>query len=125
MYVNDLGSAVNFCSVELYADDTLLYFASKSVATIEYNLTLDLGNVVCWLHCNFLSLSVNKTKVMLIGTHQRLSQVSDLTVQAEGHNLEAVEKFKFLGVMSDQNLSWKEHVEFIGKKISSRLGMLR
>ena len=27
--------------------------------------------------------------------------------------------------MLDQNLSWKEHVEYIGKKISSRLGMRR
>ena len=97
----------------LYADDRLLYFACKSVASIEHDLTLDLGNVICWLCFNFLSLNVNKTKVMLMGTHPRLSQVGDLTVQAEGHNLERVEKFKYVGVMSDQNLSWKEHVENI------------
>ena len=80
MYVNDLPRAVNLCYVELYADDTLLYFAGKSVATIKHNLTLDLGNVIWWLRSNVLSLNVNKIKVVLMGTHQRLSQVSDLTV---------------------------------------------
>lgn len=47
LYMNDLPSAANLCNVELYADDRLLYFAIKSVATIEHNLTLDHGNVIC------------------------------------------------------------------------------
>ena len=125
MYVNDLPRAVNNCNIELYADDTLLYFASKSVSTIESNLNLDLLNVIHWLRANFLSLNIDKTKMMLIGTHQRLATVSNFTVQANGHNIERVNKFKYLGVVVDQNLSWKDHIEYIGKKISSRLGMLR
>ena len=125
MYVNDLPSAVSICNVELYADDTLLYFANKSVSTIENNLTLDLANVIHWLRANFLSLNIGKTKMMLIGTHQRLASVNDFSIQANGHSLKWVDKFKYLGVILDQNLSWKDHVEYIGKKISSRLGMLR
>ena len=125
MYVNDLPSAIKFCNVELYADDTLLYFTSDLASTIEHNLTLDLTNITCWLRVNYLSLNINKTKLMLIGTHQRLAPVSDFTVQCNGSVLERVEKYKYLGVVLDQNLSWKEHVEYIGKKISSRLGMLR
>ena len=31
IYINDLPAAVHGCCVELYADDTLIYFASKSV----------------------------------------------------------------------------------------------
>jgi len=78
--------AVNLCNAELYADDMLLYFASKSVAMIKHNLTLDLGNVMCWLRANFLSLNIDKTNMMLIGTtHQQLNPVSNFTVQAICH----------------------------------------
>lgn len=124
MYVNDLPLAIKFCNVELYADDTLLYFTSDSASTIEHNLTLDLANITCWLRGNYLPLNIDKTKLMLIGTHQRLAPVSDFTVHGNGRVLERVGKFKYIGVVLDQNLSWKEHVEYIGKNISSRLGML-
>jgi len=33
--------------------------------------------------------------------------------------------FKYLGVLLDQTLSWKDHIDYIGSKISSRLGVLR
>ena len=35
IYINDLPLAVQGCCVELYADDTLIYFASKSVSEIQ------------------------------------------------------------------------------------------
>ena len=62
---------------------------------------------------------------MIIGAHQRLATVSNFTVQASGHNIERVNKFKYLGIVVDENLSLKDHIEYLGKKISSRLGMLR
>ena len=34
IYINDLPLVVQGCSIELYADDTLIYFASKSVSEI-------------------------------------------------------------------------------------------
>lgn len=93
MYVNYFPSAVNHCNIELYADDTLIYFSSKSVANIENNLTSDLDNVFCWLRANFLFLNIDKTKIMLVGTHQRLAAVSNFTVQANSQNLDWVDKF--------------------------------
>ena len=34
MYINNLPLAVRACSIELYADDTLIFFAVKSVSEI-------------------------------------------------------------------------------------------
>ena len=42
MYINDLLLVVKVCSVELYADDTLIFFAGKSVREIESQLSSDL-----------------------------------------------------------------------------------
>ena len=52
-------------SVELYADDTLIYFASKSVSEIQIQFTSGLTNVLSWLHANFLILNLEKTETML------------------------------------------------------------
>ena len=62
---------------------------------------------------------------MLKGTHQKLSSVQSFTVSVNDKDLERVYIFKYLGVILDPCLTWNEHIEHIGNKISSRLGMLR
>ena len=62
---------------------------------------------------------------MLVGTHQRTAEADDLVIEISNTRLERVNKFKYLGVLLDNTLSWKDHVEYIGNKISSRLGILR
>ena len=125
IYINDLLLVVRGCSVEFYADDTLIYFASKSVSEIQAQLTSNLTNVLSWLHTNFLILSLGKTKIMLVGTHQRTAEANNLVKDISNTRLERVHNFKYLGVLLDTTLSWKDHVAYIGNKISSRLGILR
>ena len=54
-------------SVELYADGTLIYFASKSVSEIQIQLTSGLTNVLSWLHANFLILNLEITETTFVG----------------------------------------------------------
>ena len=127
MYINELPTVVNRCKVHLYADDTLLYFESSSVQQIEATLSND-------LEYNFYSemaqpeLSCSKpfqNKNYVNGTHQKLSSVQAFSVTVKDTTLERVYKFKYLGVTLDPNLSWNEHIDSVGNKISSLLGMLR
>ena len=90
----------------------------------ELNQVVEVA-VVGWFHSNFLILNVNKTKIMLIGTYQRLSAADGFSIRADNTDLDRVYAFKYLGVLMDQTLSWKDHIDSLGKKISSRLGMLR
>ena len=64
---------------------------------------------------------------MLVGTHQRTTEADDLVIEISNSCLERVNKFKYLGVLLENTLScvdWKDHIEYIGHKISSRLGIL-
>ena len=64
-------------------------------------------------------------KIMLVGTHQRIAEADYLVIEISNTRLERVNKFKYLGVLLDNTLSWKDHMEYIGKNnISSRLGFL-
>ena len=123
--INDLPLVAQGCSVELHVDDTLSYFASKSVSEIQAQLTSNLTDVLSWLHANFLILNLGKTNIMLVSTHQRTAEANNLVIDISNTRLERVHNFKHLGVLLDTTLSWKDHVEYIGNKISSRLGILR
>ena len=39
-------------------------------------------------------------------------------------SLKRVAKFSYLGVGLDENLSWKDHVEYVSSKVSRRIGLL-
>ena len=60
-------------------------------------------------------LNLGKTKIMLVGTHQSTIAAEDLVINISNTCLDRVY----------HTLSWKDHVEYIGNKISPRLGILR
>ena len=57
-------------------------------------------------------LNVPKTKIMLIGTHQRLSVVDTFLVATDNISLERVDTSKYLGVTMDGTLLWKEQLVY-------------
>ena len=61
---------------------------------------------------------------MLVGTHQRTAEADDLVIEISNSRLKRVNKFKYLGVLPDNILSWKDRIEYIGNKIWSRSGVL-
>ena len=106
IYINELPNVVVSCNVELYADDALIYFASKSVDDIQAHLTADLRRIINWLQANYLILNLDKTKAMLVGTHQKIASAGALEIDIMHKRLELVENFKYLRVLLDQTLSW-------------------
>ena len=48
-----------------------------------------------------------------------------IQIQIEEENINQVEKAKSLGVLIDDNLNWKNHVDEISKKISSGIVALK
>ena len=96
--------------------------SSSSITDIESMLSKDLKHIIEWLNNNFLYLHYSKAKVMFTGTHQRLAVVDSFTVRAGDTVLSRV-YLKYLGVMVDPYLLWNDHIDYIGRKISAKLGM--
>ena len=87
-------------------------------------LSEDLKHIIEWLNNNFLYVNHSKTKVTLTGTHQRLALVDSFTVIAGDTVLSRVYQLKYLGVMLNPYLLWNDHIDYIGRKISAKLGVL-
>ena len=62
---------------------------------------------------------------MFTGTHQRLALVNSVTVRAGDTVLSRVYQFTYLGIVLDPYLSWNDHIDYIRRKISAKLCMLR
>ena len=122
LYINDL---YNVCSTSvplLYADDTNLFYKGKDIDTLVRGINFELGNISTWLKVNKLSLNVKKKHYMLFSNHK--SKHMDAKITIDGHKIDQVVKTKFLGVVIDNKLNWKEHVSLISGKISRSIGMI-
>ena len=65
VYRNDLPRCVKHCSVNMYADDTVLYLAGPIVDNLTFYINQDLQCLSEWLEDNNLVLNVSKTKCVL------------------------------------------------------------
>ena len=45
-------------------------------------------------------------------------------LQVNNYNIERIPSIKFLRVLLDENLSWKDHIKYNEKKISKSIGIL-
>ena len=59
---------------------------------------------------------------MLFG--KRRNRHMDAKKIIDGHEIDQVVKTKFIGIVIDKNLNWKDHVFLISGKISRSIGMI-
>ena len=114
----------------MYADDTSLSFSSKSIHLINECVNEDLGYLKSWLNANKLSLNVTKTQSLVIGGRKRLNDIEKVggvkpLFNVGEETVSIIKEAKYLGVMVDQYLNWKEQITAIKKKVSRGIGMLK
>ena len=124
IYINDLITVSDRLNFLMYADDTTIYFNLEDFdnLTKETDINRELEKVNIWLKLNKLSLNTQKTKLMLF--HRKQKHLDEINVVINGIEIEHVPSFNFLGIMLDENLSWKSHIEMVGNKISRVTGIL-
>ena len=129
VYINDLPRAVKNSTISMYADDTSLCFKSKDLSRLNEALNEDLSRLDAWLNNNKLSLNVAKTQSMLVSTKAKRKTLDKssqhLQVKINGTELEVVSKIKYLGVLLDNSLDWKDQVQAVSLKVSRGLGILK
>ena len=111
----------------MYADDTNVTFSAATIPDLEYQINSDLKYIDRWLKDKKLSLNVAKMEFMLISSRQKLQSLNDYTtnIHVDGVPINQSNQSKSLGLIIDENLSWKAHIHEISKKASSGIGALK
>ena len=69
-----------------------------------------------WLCSNKLSLNLKKTHYMIF-CPPRKKVLSNIEIKIDNCTIECVSQTKFLGVILDSKLSWKQHIDYVKSKI--------
>ncbi len=126
LFLNDLPSVTESCSVSLFADDTEMDNA-KNTWSIWWvtKVNDDLSFLETYFDDNRLSVNVDKCEFMLLGTYQALRKIPRPQISINNEPLRQLSVAKHLGMYIDENLRWDHHIDTLVKKISSKIGILR
>ena len=109
MFVNDLPTVISRSSVNMYADDTTLYYGGANVNDSIQVLQEDAQSVLQWFNCNGLAVNLKKTNLMILGRRRREKEFRDSSMSLDSVELLPKPSVKYLGVELDSKLE-KKHV---------------
>ena len=116
LYFNDLPGVCNSNKITLFADDTTNYSAAKQNTSFFYN---EVKEPKRWFEEHKLTTNDKKCRqFMNFGKRENLNK--DFLVR----NVQNVNKITYLGIIIDQKLNYKSHVEKIAKQMSKFCGVL-
>ena len=124
--INDITEQLNDYKILLYEDDTVIFTSGKDSKRIEEILNTEFNNVATWFTNNNVVLNLKKTKTefALFGTHQKLAKSEKVSISLNGKRISVSERYEYLGVTMDKNLTMKAHLEKTYKKVLSRTKLL-
>lgn len=124
VYINDIGELHLQGEPYLYADDTSLFYSSASVNLNILKAQSDLDNLNSFFNANGLQLNAGKTKLMHLTSSKRTIHGSVIQLKVNEQVVETVSSFRYLGLILDAHLTWKDHNEGIVDKIKPIIGLL-
>ena len=115
LFINDICNVSNLVKFVLFADDTNIFCSNENVEVLQDTLNRELAKLFVWFSINKLSLNLGKTNYMLFR-----SRPPDLELHLKINNADIpkVTATKFLGIIIDDRLNWKPHIQYVKSKLS-------
>ena len=113
IFVNDLPKPHHRQnSKSQFADDTVLWAASKNIQFAAKRLRKDPRKLAKWCAKWRIKLNPEKTKVIIF-SRSSLARNSEPILKLYGERLKIYPQVKFLGITFDSNFTFKKHSEEI------------
>jgi hypothetical protein len=124
IYVNSVTTIGLTAQLTLYADDTCLFYFGRNLSDIINEAQADLNKYNVWCQSNLLTINTKKTSYMIFAAkNKNISQIPTLMINSDPIHRSNTEKY--LGLLLDDKLTWKSHIQKVRSKISSLTGALR
>lgn len=140
VYINDIcNTKFEQGKVFTFADDTALIFCANSWEEAKANAEMGLGTVIHHLNNSLLTLNVQKTKFITFAmTCRTIPKDTDISIRAHKCDnidlcnpvcdcgvLERTKTIKYLGVLLDERLSWKPHINALCGRVRRLIHIMK
>ena len=114
IYINDLVQTANF-KVNLFADDIVLVMSHKCIEKLQNQVNYEMNQVGKWMNANKLTINYSKSNFMLFTSKKKKSKFK---LEINNNHITEPDSVKYLGVIIDNKLIWKTHIEHICSKMA-------
>ncbi len=121
LYINNIDSNLSKVKFHFYADDTVLYCSAPTADQALSQLQLDFNTLQQNLYDLKLVLNAEKTKGMLFSNLKSKSNLPSI-LTSMGTKIECVSKYRYLGILIDESLSFTFHIQQLAKRLKLKLG---
>jgi hypothetical protein len=123
IFINDLHRSTKMKTI-LFADDTTLIASGAYEDKLIKDINKELANVHTWFTQNQLTVHPEKTYFMVTNSKNPKKFNGSLML----HNVqlnrigeeEETKTTKFVGLLLDENLTWKHHIDHVAKKVTQQ-----
>ena len=122
VYIHDLPETLS--RQYGYADDLAIMLRQPTWPAVEEGLNQDMGTLAAYLRRWRLQLSMGKTISAAYHLCNKEAK-KELLVSVDNNRLEHQFAPKYLGVRLDRTLSYKQHLEEVRAKVTSRVSLIR
>ena len=117
IFINDLPKHLSSLT-KLFADDTTLIVEDNELSTCISKLKICMRQLSEWCKHNRLYINWSKTYLMFV-TNRRL--VLPKQIDYNSISIEVVDEFKLLGVLIDNKLHFKAHIDRVAISVNRKL----
>jgi hypothetical protein len=121
---NDVSQHIHIGKANIYADDTLIYYAGNTVDEVENVLQKCLDDVMKWYDGNRLVVNPSKSVSMLISTKHKKSDTNTLQVTLNNNMVTQASSTKYLGVTIHECMLWDDHIDKLCSQLSFKISRL-
>lgn len=123
LYVNDMNDETDDdCTIAQYADDTMLFIADKNPENATSRLGNNVDKLVLYFESHKLSINVSKTEFMILCSAKNKTtraNIKSINLNATGSVIKQVDEAKYLGIIFDNNLSFKTQTKKVLKNMAT------
>jgi len=119
IYINDIANVLSDSSLKLFADDSNLFVIADNIDDLVNTTNCELDTVSEWLNNNKLYVNFDKTHCMIFEPtkfKKKKLNICDKIIFGN-HVINKVSSTKYLGVVIDDQLNWKEHIISVCNKL--------
>ena len=111
------------CSFFYLLRTLTFFYESESESSLEKTINKELKKLHSWLIVNRLALNIDKTNFILFHPFNKKLK-SNITLIINKKAVKQTDSIKYLGIIIDSSLSWKNHIDKVVSKIRCALGLM-